>query len=510
MRLRLLGKTQSVSFFSPPEVHQSILDLRAAAKGWPQAVLSSVDVVRWLLEQTCNGIEQLEPLYFNQGLNYLQRTQAKLEFPDFLEDARSRKAYLDVVRSKELQSLQQLYEPKYQQRGTPIKVSSFEPCLSTYVSQILQRRKGFQDRGFAIHASALEEVEQEREMEFEVEAVREVQDPVHFRALKVAKLHPDIETLATTGRMPVGSNAFQPMFHALQKTAIGMRHGAITATGSAARLYVSTQFTRTVSVNEPNDNFLRPCQWVLWSRTNEIGLLVSPEEANSLIPILRNAYGGESMCHLMVYSAPITRRMLQFNSLDYYAIPPLPKLFQAPKWLMVELGIFAGRLYFEWDEYEKILSYLGIQLPREGGDHSEQFALKEAFATKPLAFLHEWLAVRRKGQDFEHTPMGFITTGKPLFADHPFFSASTKNEDSETNVPSTASRILQIEDDDDDESDDGEDHAKEYLFQYDGDDEGHEVFHDAEEDLDEFDEKENTFFDGGAYVDAEEEPELEK
>jgi hypothetical protein len=507
MRLRLLGKTQSVAFFSPPEVHQSILDLRAAAKGWPQAMLSSVDVVRWLLEQTCNGIEQLEPLYFNQGLNYLQRTQAKLEFPDFLENVESREAYLDIVRSKELQSLQQLYEPKYQQRSASIKVSAFAPCLRTFVSEVLQRRKGFQDRGFAIHASALEEVEQEREMEFEVEAVREVQDPVHFRALRIGRLHPDLVTLARTGQMPTGSDAFQPMFYALQKTAMGLRHGTITATGTAARLHVSTQFTRTVSVSEPNDNFLRPCQWVLWNRTNEIGVLVSPEEANALIPILYDAYFDEPMCHLIVYSAPITRRMLQFNNLDYYAIPPLPRNFKAPTWLKVELGIFAGRLYFEWDEYDEILSYLGTHVPQEAGDGSAQSACKGAFATKPLAFLHEWLAVRRKGQDFEHTPMGFITTGKPLFADHPFFSTATKDKDSDANVQCTVGRMVQ--DDDDDESDDGEDHAKEHLFQHDEDDDGHEVFHDAEEGFGEFDEKGNTFFDGGAYVHAEEEPNSE-
>lgn len=36
------------------------------------------------------------------------------------------------------------------------------------------------------------------------------------------------------------------------------------------------------------------------------------------------------------------------------------------------------------------------------------------FAAKPLIYLHEWIDVRRKGQDFEHTPMGFIMTGKPL------------------------------------------------------------------------------------------------
>jgi hypothetical protein len=424
MRLRLLGKTQSVTFFSPPEVHQSILDLRVAAKASTQVDLNSVDVIRWLFEQTCNGIEQLEPLYFNQALNYLQRTQAKLEHPNFLKNVECRVAYLSIARSEELQSLRQLYEPKHQQRNQQIKPSDFAPCLRPFVEEVLTRRKGCQDQGFAIHSSALEEVEQEREMEFEVEAVREVQPPVHFKAFKIAKLNRDIKELAVTGQLPAGSDAFQPMFYALQKTAVGIRHGTITATGTAAGLYVSTQFTRTVSVNEPNDSFLRLCHWLLWCRKSEVGLLLSPEEADALIPILRRTT--EPVCHVIVYSAPITRRMLQFNNLNYYAVPSLSDDFKAPTWLKVELGIFAGRLYFEWHECDEIMSYLGMRSEAEGS----QSNCREPFATKPLAFLHEWLAIRRKGQDFEHTPMGFITTGKPLSADHSFFCAATNDKDS--------------------------------------------------------------------------------
>ena len=30
----------------------------------------------------------------------------------------------------------------------------------------------------------------------------------------------------------------------------------------------------------------------------------------------------------------------------------------------------------------------------------------KAFSREPLTFLQEWLAVRRKGQDFAHTPRG--------------------------------------------------------------------------------------------------------
>jgi hypothetical protein len=82
--------------------------------------------------------------------------------------------------------------------------------------------------------------------------------------------------------------------------------------------------------------------------------------------------------------------------------------------------------------------------------------------------------------------MGFITTGKPLSADHPFFSAAKKEADFDT-------KLL------DDESDDGDDLAKEHLFQQDAG-EGHEVFHDAQED---HEDEENTFFDVRAQAEDE-------
>jgi hypothetical protein len=43
--------------------------------------------------------------------------------------------------------------------------------------------------------------------------------------------------------------------------------------------------------------------------------------------------------------------------------------------------------------------------------------------------VHEWLSLRRKGQDFEHTPMGFVTTGKPLTENHPFFRKLAHGDD---------------------------------------------------------------------------------
>jgi hypothetical protein len=136
--------------------------------------------------------------------------------------------------------------------------------------------------------------------------------------------------------------------------------------------------------------------------------------------------------------------MLHFDDLQYYAIPSLPWNWEAPLWLRTELGIYSGRLYFEYLEYRSLLGYLSVReatgkieeeevddvaLHADGikeevdtsttGSHLEQ--KEEAFARKPLDFLRAWLAICRKGQDFTHTPMGFICQGKQLLESHPFF-----------------------------------------------------------------------------------------
>lgn len=105
--------------------------------------------------------------------------------------------------------------------------------------------------------------------------------------------------------------------------------------------------------------------------------------------------------------------MSEFSSLQFFTFPNFDGTF--PSWLRIELGILAGRLYFEFDDYEEIVRYLQ---PRD-----EQFENhNEAFADDAIGFLDAWFAATRKTQDFEHTPMGYICQGRPLREDHPFFA----------------------------------------------------------------------------------------
>jgi len=108
-----------------------------------------------------------------------------------------------------------------------------------------------------------------------------------------------------------------------------------------------------------------------------------------------------------------------------------------------------------------------------------------------MCTVHEWLALRRKGQGFEHTPMGFVTTGKPLTENHPFFRKLALGDDPSLrqHVARAVPGQLDAQDEEDqDDHDDDEEFvpAVEHVDESEGEDEGFEssgdeAFLDAEE-----------------------------
>ncbi|TVY94359.1 hypothetical protein LAWI1_G000351 [Lachnellula willkommii] len=469
MRLRQLGTTQSVVWFAPPEVHQSILDVRQKKSG---DSINSHDVVHWLLEQTCVQIEQLQPLYISQGNDFCRRAQAALQNAEFLIDEEQRKSYLATLRQYEQQTLEQLYGVNQKVKQPASSASKVSGALAAFDKELKFQRKSFQDSGHAVHGSALQEVEQEREVAFEVENVREVQKPVHFQPFAFPSLHRDLVSFVKTGRMAADSAAYEDAFKLLRRTSVGRKH-RVSSDGTAFKLYVSTEFTKTVKfpTDRSFDNFQRQPNWILWSTISETALVIIPEEAEHIIPLLFDVK--DPPTYLLTYAAPVTRKMLlHFNDLKFYSIPNLPSDWEAPLWLKVELGLFAGRLYFDYSEYATLCKFLGVKEsaasleeidddfelgpPALDGVVEEVAAKSQAvFARKPLTFLHEWLAIRRKGQDFASSPMGQVCQGKPLTSDHTFFmkpeaartSKDTEHKSVRRSVPVNAPEEDDAEDD---------------------------------------------------------------
>lgn len=252
MRLRQLATSQSLMFLASPEAHQSILDVCNIKEN---IRINSSHVVHWLLEQTCCANEQLQRLYIAQGTDFCDRVTAEARNTGFPSGHSQQKNYLKVLLQPEQQTLEQLYGPT---EIGPRHRSGLELSQSPQIKAILMELRDLSNASSnepsALVASALEEVEQEREVEFQVEEERQIQRPVRYNALKFPGLHPAIREFALTGALR-GADGFVHAFSAISQTAVGRKFGI---RGTDSLLFVSTEFMRTVKLNKVDtvDNFL--------------------------------------------------------------------------------------------------------------------------------------------------------------------------------------------------------------------------------------------------------------
>ena len=213
--------------------------------------------------------------------------------------------------------------------------------------------------------------------------------------------------------------------------------------------------------------------------STETAILVAPEEAELLITLCREDVPHQ-VVHLLAYAAPVTKQMLHFNDLNYFAVPAVPPNWSAPIWLKVQLGIIASRLYFPFSELGHIRSFLGLDdddyltsermannisksMPGKisGSTDHERYTLDQdveeptetaqanqsggrggraaRLVINTLNFLHDWITVRGKNMDFTHTPMGYVCSGKLLTENHPFFRHATTEATTRRGAPATGS-----------------------------------------------------------------------
>lgn len=242
MRLRQLGTTQSVSFVAPPEVYQSVLRLRKTYTGMfsQRLPVTSEDVVHWLLEQSCVASENIMPLHLAQGYDFCRRTNALWKHMDLLHDKDHRDQVLEIIQQREDQTLEQLYGVGQSDFAEPPHYDF--PSLKAFTTKLHQQRLISLSNGQKSHSSTFEEVEQEREIEFEVEQVREVQRPTRLVPLSFSTLDPHILTFVMAGRM-LNREHFIQAFELVSWTSIGHRFGVKKTRSS---LFVSQEFARTV------------------------------------------------------------------------------------------------------------------------------------------------------------------------------------------------------------------------------------------------------------------------
>jgi len=252
MRLRQLATTQSIVFYSPPEVHQSIIDV---CKPSNITSINSEHVIEWPLEQTCKQMENLHGLYINQGQDYCRRMDTIINNSYFVRDKNQKEALLDVLCHKERQTLADLYG-----NSASMNIQSkslVNANLQDFSKTLTVARNQSNTTARISDSSALEEVEQEREVECQVEQVRQVEKPGKREPHTFPGLHPAIKNFVDTGYL-TGNRGYMQVFSALARTSIGKTY-KVEATKDC--LYMSVEFERTVMLKqgEFGDRFLVCC-----------------------------------------------------------------------------------------------------------------------------------------------------------------------------------------------------------------------------------------------------------
>lgn len=186
-------------------------------------------------------------------MDFCLRKNAEREHAKFLTDPNQRKSFLSSIQYSDRLTLEQLYGCSIDTNPTILpNLSSTE--LNGFVEKLDYLKQAANTNGFAIHSSALEEVEQEREVESQVEEIRQVEKPTHQRALDFPGLHPVISHFINYGRLKSG-HGYEHALTAVTRTKIGQKY---KLKPSMSGMFCSAEFMRTVHLDKPaqNDEFL--------------------------------------------------------------------------------------------------------------------------------------------------------------------------------------------------------------------------------------------------------------
>ncbi|KAF2638121.1 hypothetical protein P280DRAFT_91529 [Massarina eburnea CBS 473.64] len=411
MRMRKLGKGQSVVFCISGEIQMKIAESKGKGKG----NIEVTDVLAWVISETWADMRRSIPLWATQGrrfedhknlLNGVDTTQSQAE--KFLEE--------------EAQSIAYRYRP----RVPTSFAASFDgwDMSNPNIALILERCQDFQTINFD---SATLQEEQERELSPEIEEERQVQRPPSMKPEK-HKLHLDVIALIQTGQQkPVGvSGAYIPAFRDLNDTSAAKY---FDVQKFPTKVLVTRDFVRTVeqpAKSYVSDSYLRPVQWILsFKSTNESSrglLIMSPFEVDQSLALIKNSK--HATLHLY---AP--RPNLGYDPLDNLSLYYVGKGTFSPgtidRSLIVQLNLFAGQLYFNsYTEYTELCDYLGLawRTLEEGQTVQADGFVKPPMGKwglqeSPVKFFKELMKIRREGDGIEKTQVGRVLDGELLEPD---------------------------------------------------------------------------------------------
>ena len=408
MRMRELGHGQSLVFCAPPKVDRCI---RQAENVGSSCLVKVIDILSWVISNTCADLEHHLPHWINQGVDYHKRQRDCTFFAS--------KADVELLKTAWLRSAAQSLDEMY---GLTTKSSS------NSVHDIPAMRERLDMLGVTdVHDAGLEE-EQEREVSREVEQKARQKRPPRVQPA-VHHLDDEVRHFVQAGIIHVNSNIFFPLMTPL--------HSVFRTLGPlnpwSGHLLATRDFMTTTESGEEKSvltEYLRPINWIVscLSHGNLVLVAMSPYEVNILLEDIR----ASKQVRLHMYAPRTTQVMTPFDNLTFYCIPPLPPrnpaLISPSLDLRCQLNIWSGQLYLDqYETYLRLCLLLGICSSETEGYssvESDGFVPEKGrigvmvdvclFGQSPLTLLKRLFELRRKGTCYNLTHMGKILHGHLL------------------------------------------------------------------------------------------------
>ncbi|KAJ3489573.1 hypothetical protein NLG97_g5962 [Lecanicillium saksenae] len=274
MRMRKLGRGQSVVFFVPREIEHQICLLRGEDVS-SKAEITVSDVLCWAITETCNDLRRAIPLWLNQGLRFNKQQSLWNELGD-PASAVSRPDIAKQFMEDESQSLDRRYRP--QQSGTDI--SALIDGLDADTAKELRTR--CTEFGLSDLPEASFNEEQERELSPEKEQERQIERPPQVDPA-AHHVHEGLREFIVSGVQ--SGEPFQPAFMTLKMTTAADH---LNVSEFSHNILVTNDFATTVDAAFDSetyaDAFQKPVQWVLTTKKDpSILVIVSPPRCTSTL-----------------------------------------------------------------------------------------------------------------------------------------------------------------------------------------------------------------------------------
>ncbi|KAJ5801125.1 uncharacterized protein N7518_003193 [Penicillium psychrosexuale] len=376
--------------------------------------------------QTCQALDNVRPLWANQGLQY----HKKIILWDSIvgqSDPSTKSKTASSIQEPEARTLSQLYAPWDEDRRG--RNGHQMPEWNVNNEQVQELLKTLQSTPGHIATSAYLHEEQEREIACEVEREEQISRPPSYEP-EDHNLHDDIRYFANFGKFrdKKPSKAVTLAFQGLENTSAGKEnHPRLLG----PRLYSTVDFNQTVKISKNNvmDDFCTQVNWILSSVHSDVLIIVSQYEANELINIVRKSEN----VRLNIYAPRLTKPMRSFRYLDFFGVGA--NIPTQPDDTMTRcLEMFSGSLYFSsFEDYNDFRSFLELLTDNLGGIPDDamtnegfvkyfsrmqlQWPIDSPFVENPIPFLGALIHIRTKGMGYQQSHVGTLVKTMPLSAE---------------------------------------------------------------------------------------------